>query len=108
MASAAIILARVAPGAAVETALYATRATERALAAQIVVCNRDATPGLFRISISPGGANTDPKDYLYFDSTVAAKSTVIVDLNVTLVPLDAIRVYASSALMTFNLIGSQT
>ena len=103
-----IILAQLAPGAAAETVLYAVAATEHIIANEIVVCNRSGAGASFRISISQLGAATSTKDYFYYDTPINANDTFANDINLTLNATDVIRVYASSANLTFTLLGART
>lgn len=101
------ILAQLAPGAAAETVLYTVTATEHIIANEIIVCNRGGA-GSFRISVSVLGGPTAPKDYFYYNLPILANDTFANDMQLTLNAGDVIRVYASTANLTFTLLGAKT
>jgi hypothetical protein len=72
-----------------------------------VVTNRSASPATYRISVSVNGAATATKDYLTYDSPIGSNGTVALTLGVTLDATDKIRVYASTADLSFNSFGSE-
>jgi hypothetical protein len=74
-----------------------------------MACNRGASAATFRVSISVGGGATANKDYIYYDLTIAAYDSFLLDslLGLNLSATDVVRVYASSADMSFNLSGEE-
>jgi len=102
------ILAQLVPAAAVETDLFSVPEQGKAIIQELVVCNRAASPGSFRCSISPLGSATATKDYLYFDLPIGGNDTFGNEIGVTLNAFDMIRVYASTGNLTFTLLGSKT
>jgi hypothetical protein len=73
----------------------------------LVVTNRGAASATYRISVSVNGAATATKDYLVYDATINAKSVVALTLGLTTDATDKIRVYASTADLSFNAFGSE-
>lgn len=101
------VLGQAAPPAASETPLYAPAAGASAVCSGLFVCNRGAVPATFRVSVSVGGGLTAPKDFIYFGEALPKTSTLLSVAGVTPGSLDAIRVWASTADVSFNLFGQE-
>ena len=101
------ILGQSAPAATTETALYTVPAATETIISSIVVCNRGSSAGTYRIYVAANGAAAANNQYLVYDATIQAKETVALTLGVTLDATDVLRVYASSADMSFNAFGSE-
>jgi len=100
-------LGQSAPSATTETTLYTVPGATSAIVSTIVVCNRGAAEATFRISVAVGGGATGNPDYLYYDLPIAAKDTFAATFGVTLAATDKIKVYASSADLSFSAFGSE-
>jgi hypothetical protein len=107
MATAYKVLGQVAPSATTETDLYTVPAATQTVVSTLVVANRAATSATYRISVSVDGAATATKDYLVYDATINANSTVALTLGITADATDKIRVYASTANLSFSTFGSE-
>ena len=107
MATAYKILGQSNPSATTETDLYAVPSATETIVSSIIVCNQAASAGTFRISVSADGAATAAKDYLYYDVSIPANDTFIATVGLTIDATDKIRVYASSANMSFSAWGSE-
>lgn len=107
MTAAYLTLGQAAPGATTETDLYTVPALTSAIVSTINVCNRSATAATFRISISLAGAATATKDYLFYDMPIGGNDTLPVTIGATMAATDKLRVYASTANLTFQAFGSQ-
>jgi hypothetical protein len=68
------------------------------------VCNR-STAATFRISVAIAGAANDNKQYIYYDTPIPANETLMATVGISLGAADVIRVYASSANLSFNIFG---
>ena len=101
------VLGQLNPGATTLTDLYTVPAATQVTSSSIVICNQDVTAGTFRIAIRVGGGAINAKHYLYYDQQLLAKTTFIATIGITLAATDIVSVYASSALMSFNLFGVQ-
>lgn len=101
------VLGQSAPGATTETDLYTVPGATAALCSTLVICNRGASAATVRASVSVGGGATATKDYLYYDLTVAAYDTFAATFGLTLAATDKVRVYASSATVSFSLFGQE-
>ena len=101
------ILGQAAPSATTETDLYTVPAATETIISTLVVANRSSSDATFRISASAAGAATSDKDYLAYDLPIFGNSQFSATIGITLEATDKIRVYASSADLSFNLFGSE-
>lgn len=101
------VLGQLVPGATTLTDLYAVPQATRAIVSTIFVCERGGADATFRISIAVGGSADATKQYLYFNSTVKANQTWPITTGITLNEGDVIRVYASSANLSFSAFGTE-
>jgi hypothetical protein len=101
------VLGQSAPSATTETDLYTVPAATQTVISTFTVANRAATEATFRVSISVAGAATANKDYLYYDVLLNENTTAAFTLGLTIGATDKIRVYASSADLSFSLFGSE-
>lgn len=107
MANAYKVLGQSAPSATTATTLYTVPAATEAVISTIVVANRAATAGSFRLSVRPNGAAQADQHYLAYDVPIAANDSTTLTLGITVDATDVITVYASSANMSFNVFGSE-
>jgi hypothetical protein len=107
MATTYKVLGQAAPSGTTETDLYTVPALTSAVTSSIIVCNRHTTQATFRVSIAVGGGVTGNKDYIYYDLLIAGNDTFIATIGVTLAATDVVRVYSSSARISFSLYGSE-
>lgn len=98
------VLGQAAPGATTEVDLYEVPAVTEAVVSSIVVANR-STAATYRISVSVGGGATANTDYVAYDAALAANEIISLTLGITLGAGDVVRVYASSANVSFNAFG---
>ena len=101
------VLGQSAPAATTATTLYTVPASKAAVGSTLVVCNGAATAGTFRVAVRVAGAALANAQYLYYDASLAANSTLTATLGITLATTDVVTVYASSANFSFNLFGSE-
>lgn len=101
------ILGQQAPAAATPSDLYTVPGTASTVVSSVIVANRGSSPAKFRVSFSVGGAATTDKDYIYYDVPIDGNDTFIATIGVTLAATDKIRVYASTANVTFQAFGSE-
>lgn len=107
MATTYKIIGQSAPSATTETDLYTVPAATETIVSTIVVANRAATDATFRISISPNGAATANSQYIAYDLTCAGNGINAFTFGLTMDATDKIRVYASSANLTFSAFGTE-
>jgi len=101
------VLGQVAPSATTETDLYTVPAATESIISTIVVANRGTTSATFRMSISVDGAATTTKDYVVYDAILNPNSTQAFTLGITMNATDKIRVYSSTANLSFSAYGSE-
>ena len=108
MATTYKILGQVSPSAAAETDLYTVPGAAQAVVSSIIICNRSSSAtATFRISASFTGTATAPKDYIYYDLIIGQNDTFIATIGLTLGTTDKIRIYASTANLSFTAVGSE-
>ena len=101
------VLGQVAPSATTATTAYTVPSATEAVLSTIVVCNRAASAGTYRIAIRPDGATLANTHYVAYDIAIAANDSTALTLGITVNAADVITVYASSADMTFSVFGSE-
>jgi hypothetical protein len=101
------VLGQVAPSATTATTAYTVPSSAQAVLSTIVVANRAAAAGSYRIAIRPDGATLANTHYVAYDITIAANDSTALTLGITLGDTDVVTVYASSADMTFSVFGSE-
>jgi hypothetical protein len=107
MATTYKILGQSAPAATTETALYTVPASTQTVVSTLTVANRSSSDATFRVSIADNGAATANKDYVAYDLTCAGNGFVAFTMGFTMNAADVVRVYGSSANLSFNLFGSE-
>jgi hypothetical protein len=100
-------LGQAAPAATTSTDLYTVPAATSAIVSTIVITNRSATDATFRLSQSLTGAAIGNKDYLAYDVSVPGSGFITLTLGITMATTDKLRVYASTADLSFNLFGTE-
>lgn len=101
------VLGQAAPAATTDTNVYTVPSATEAVISTIVIANRAATAGSFRLSVRPNGASQANQHYLAYDVPIAANDSTTLTLGITVDATDVITVYASSADMSFNVFGSE-
>ena len=108
MATTYKVLGQQAPGATTATDLYTVPGATQAVVSSIIVCNRSSSAtATFRISASVAGLATAPKEYIYYDLIIGQNDTFIATIGLTLGATDKIRIYASTANLSFTAVGSE-
>lgn len=107
MATSYSILGQLAPSATTESDLYTVPAATQTIVSTLVVANRSASDATFRVSVSAAGAATSNKDYIAYDLSCGGNGINAFTFGITLEATDKVRVYASSADLSFNLFGSE-
>jgi len=108
MATAYKVLAQNAPSATTETTLYTVPSSTSSVISTIAICNQAGTSGTYRIVVRPAAdASTTAKHYIVYGATVGASDSIMLTLGLTLATGDVVRVYASSANMSFSAFGSE-
>jgi len=107
MATTYKVLGQVAPSATTATTAYTVPSATQTVISTIVVTNRAASAGTYRIAVRPNGATLANEHYLAYDVAIAANDSTALTLGITIDASDVITVYASSANMSFNVFGSE-
>ena len=101
------VLGQVSPSAITETSLYAPSAVA-AVVSTVAICNQAGSAGTYRIAIrKTGESSTAAKNWLVYGATVSANDSVLLTIGATLESGSDLRVYASSANMSFQAFGSE-
>ena len=107
MANAYKVLAQSAPSAATATDVYTVPAATETVISTVIIANRAASAGTFRLSVRPnGGAQTNAM-YCAYDVPVAANDSTTLTLGLTLDAADVLTLYCSSADMSVNVFGTE-
>ncbi len=101
------ILGQSAPSATTSTDLYTVPAATETIVSSLVVSNRSSTIATYRVSVAANGAALANEQYLVYDATISGNETVALSLGITLDATDKIRVYASTANLSFNAFGTE-
>jgi len=108
MATTYKVLGQSNPAATTETTLYTVPASSSTVVSTIAIANQAGTAATYRIAIRPSAdASTAEKHWIVYGATVAASDSTFLTLGVTLATGDVIRVYASTANLSFNAFGSE-
>ena len=107
MATAYKVLGQSAPSATTATDVYTVPAATQAVISTIIIANRAATSGTFRLSIRPADAEQTDAMYTAYDVPIAANDSTTLTLGITLGATDVITVYCSSADMSVNVFGTE-
>ncbi len=101
-----LTLGQVAPGATTATTLYTVPSAKSTVCSTLTVCNR-STAATYRVAVRPAGATLADQHYLIYDSAIAANTTDLLTIGITLATTDVVTVYASSANVSFSLFGNE-
>jgi hypothetical protein len=107
MAETIKVLGQSAPAATTPANVYTVPSATSAVVSTIVVANRAATVGSFRLSVRPAGATQANEHYLAYDVPIAANDSTTLTLGITLATTDVVTFYASSADMSINVFGTE-
>ena len=108
MATSYKILGQSNPSATTETVLYTVPSATSTVISSISICNQTASAATYRIAVRPSAdASTTAKHWIVYGATVAASDSTILTVGVTLAAGDTVRVYASTANLSFSAFGSE-
>lgn len=107
MTNAYKVLAQSAPAATTATDVYTVPASTEAVISTIIIANRDATAGTFRLSIRPNGAAQANEHFIAFDVPIAANDSTTLTLGLTMDAADVLTAFCSSADMSVNVFGTE-
>lgn len=102
------VLAQAAPAATTESTLYTVPSATSAVISTIVIANQAGTSGTYRIAVRPAAdESTTQKHFIVYGATVGASDSIMLTVGLTLAAGDVVRVFASSADMSFSAFGSE-
>ena len=101
------VLAQSAPSATTATNVYTVGSGVETVISTIIIANRAATAGSFRLSVRPNGGTQTNAMYCAYGVPVAANDSTTLTLGLTLDATDVITVYCSSADMSINIFGTE-
>jgi len=107
LANAYKVLGQSAPSATTDTDVYTVPSSTEAVVSTIIIANRAATAGTFKLAIRPDGAAIANVHYIAFDVPLAANDSTTLTLGITLDAADVITANCSSADMTINIFGTE-
>lgn len=107
MANAYKVLAQSAPLATTATDVYTVPSSTETIVSTIIIANRAASAGAFRLSVRPNGAAQADQHYIAYDVPVAANDSTTLTLGITLDASDVVTAYCSSADMSVNVFGTE-
>lgn len=105
MAEVRKVLGQVFPSPVTDTRLYQVPPNKEAVVSTFTACNQGSVAAQFRLRIAVLAAPDDPKQYIFWDVTVAGKSSFVATIGMTLSEDDDVRVYVSTDEFSFNLFG---
>ena len=101
------VLGQSAPAATTATNIYTVPASTETVISTIIIANRAASAGTFRLSVRPDGATQTDAMYCAYDVPIAANDSTTLTLGITLDAADVITLYCSSADMSVNVFGTE-
>jgi hypothetical protein len=101
------ILAQSAPSATSATDVYTVGSGIETVISTIIIANRDAAAGTFRLSVRPNGAAQADEHYIAYDVPIAANDSTTLTLGITMDAADVLTAYCSSADMSINVFGTE-
>jgi hypothetical protein len=103
------VLGQAKPAANTATTLYTvpTGAGNYAVVSSLVISNITADATMIRVAIRPAGATLEDKHYILYNAGVAAYSSQIFTIGITLAATDVFTIYDEAGKCSFNLFGSE-
>ena len=103
------VLAQSAPAATAATDVYTVGSGIETVISTIVIANRAATAGTFRLAVRPNGValGSNPQCYIAYDVPIAANDSTTLTLGITMDAADVLTAYCSSADMSVNVFGTE-
>ena len=101
------VLAQSAPSATTATDVYTVGSGIETVISTIIIANRAATAGTFRLSVRPNGATQTNAMYCAYDVPISANDSTTLTLGITMDAADVLTAYCSSADMSINVFGTE-
>jgi len=107
LANAYKVLGQSAPSATTNTDVYTVPSSTETVVSTIIIANRAASAGSFRIAVRPDGAAVSNVHYIAYDVAIPANDSTTLTLGITLNAADVVTAYCSSANMSINIFGTE-
>lgn len=101
------VLGQAAPAAATDTNVYTVPAATETVISTIIIANRSATAGTFRLAVRPNAATIANQHYVAFDVPLAGNDSTTLTLGITVDASDVITVNCSTANMSVSVFGAE-
>ena len=104
------ILGQSNPSATTETALYTVPSTTSTVISTLTVCNQSSSAATYRIAVVPSadaGSPAAAKHWIVYGATVGGSDSTALTLGLTLATGDKVKIYASTANLSFSAFGSE-
>jgi hypothetical protein len=101
------VLGQSAPAATTDTNVYTVPSATETIISTIIVANRAATAGTFRLAVRPNGATIANQHYIAYDVPIAGADSTTLTLGLTLDAADVLTFQASSADQSINVFGTE-
>ena len=101
------VLGQAAPAATTNTNVYTVPSATEAVISTVVIANRDAAAGTFRLAVRPAGATLADQHYVAFDVPIAGNDSTTLTLGITMAATDVLTFQASTADMSVNVFGTE-
>jgi hypothetical protein len=101
------VLGQSAPAATTDTNVYTVPSATEAIISTVVIANRAATAGTFRLAVRPNGASIANQHYIAYDVPIAGADSTTLTLGLTLDAADVLTFQASSADQSINVFGTE-
>lgn len=102
------VLGQSAPAATTNTDVYTVPAGKAAVCSTLAVANRSSSTVTYRLAVRPAGAALANQHYIAYDVSLAANSSDLWTVGLSLAATDVVTVYASTANMSFSLYGDES
>lgn len=101
------ILGQAAPSATTPTDVYTVPSATESVISTIVIANRAATSGTYRLSVRPNGDTEANLHYIAYDVEIPANDSTSLTLGITVDATDVVTAYCSSSDMSISIFGSE-
>ena len=101
------VIAQLSPAATTLTALYTVPAATATVISTIIVANRANANRSMRIAIAVAGEADNVKQYIAYDTAISGNGVQEFTVGLTLGAGDVVRVYGSTADLTFSAFGTE-
>jgi hypothetical protein len=108
MATTYKVLGQVAPSANTANTVYTVPAATQTVVSTVTVCNPDSAIRSFRVAVVPSGQTLSQKNYIAYETPIAAVDTIALTLGLSLGANDSISVFANNtANLSFGIYGAE-